>query len=451
MKRVFPCVGLFAILLAMAAASPLQGQEENLSRQSVVERMKPYEGEHVDGVDTSTLTGKVMCGYQGWFTAEGDGAHMGWHHYAEHHRTLAPGHCTFDLWPDMSEMTAAEKYRTSFQHADGSPAYLFSPCNRATVLRHFSWMQNHGIDGVFLQRFGVSLRDPRLLNQRNMVTANVQAGANCHGRTWAMMYDLSGLRSEEIASVVVEDWKLLVDRIQIRRDKAYLHHRGKPLVAIWGVGFNDHRAYSLEACEQLVRFLKDDPHYGGNTVMLGVPTGWRTLTRDAVPEERLHAIIRQTDIVSPWTVGRYRDPASARRHAQQCAKADIAWCEEQKLDYLPVVFPGFSWHNLMKTRGRQTALGEIPRLAGRFFWSQAAALKNAGATMLYVAMFDEIDEGTAIFKCTNNPPVGESPFLTYEGLPTDYYLWLAGEAGRLLRSSGEAPEEMPVREKPPVQ
>ena len=27
-------------------------------------------------VDTSTLRGKVMCGYQGWFNCEGDGASL---------------------------------------------------------------------------------------------------------------------------------------------------------------------------------------------------------------------------------------------------------------------------------------------------------------------------------------------------------------------------------------
>ena len=32
-------------------------------------------------VDASTLTGKVMCGYQGWFTTEGDGARLKWHHW----------------------------------------------------------------------------------------------------------------------------------------------------------------------------------------------------------------------------------------------------------------------------------------------------------------------------------------------------------------------------------
>jgi hypothetical protein len=58
--------------------------------------------------------------------------------------------------------------------------------------------------------------------------------------------------------------------------------------------------------------------------------------------------------------------------------------------------------------------------------------------MLYVAMFDEVDEGTAIFKCTNNPPTANgTSFLTYEGLPNDYYLQLTGKAGQLLR--GELP------------
>ena len=51
-----------------------------------------------------------------------------------------------------------------------------------------------------------------------------------------------------------------------------------------------------------------------------------------------------------------------------------------------------------------------------------------------VAMFDEVDEGTAIFKCTNDRSTGGgAAFLTYEGLPSDHYLKLVGEAGKLLR------------------
>jgi hypothetical protein len=56
--------------------------------------------------------------------------------------------------------------------------------------------------------------------------------------------------------------------------------------------------------------------------------------------------------------------------------------------------------------------------------------------MLYVAMFDEMDEGTAIFKCSNTPPEGVR-LCDYEGVPTDHYLWLTGQAGKMLR--GEIP------------
>ena len=65
--------------------------------------------------------------------------------------------------------------------------------------------------------------------------------------------------------------------------------------------------------------------------------------------------------------------------------------------------------------------------------------------MLYLAMFDEIDEGTALFKVSNDPPVGESPFLTYEGLPSDHYLWLAGQIGKMMRGEIPATDAMPKR------
>ena len=37
---------------------------------------------------------------------------------------------------------------------------------------------------------------------------------------------------------------------------------------------------------------------------------------------------------------------------------------------------------------------------------------QAGAEMIYVAMFDEIDEGTAIFKCAKKVPVGKKYICT---------------------------------------
>ena len=102
--------------------------------------MQPYAGVHNPGVDTTTLKGKVMCGYQGWFAADGDGSGCGWVHFGRNNE-FRPGHCAIDLWPDMSDMDGDEKYSTPFKHADGKTAHIFSSYNRKTILRHFRWMQ----------------------------------------------------------------------------------------------------------------------------------------------------------------------------------------------------------------------------------------------------------------------------------------------------------------------
>ena len=88
----------------------------------------------------------------------------------------------------------------------------------------------------------------------------------------------------------------------------------------------------------------------------------------------------------------------------------------------------------------------IPRLKGAFYWRQMYNAIDAGSEMIYVAMFDEMDEGTCIFKVTNDPPVGASPFVTYEGLPSDYYLWLTGKATQMLRK--EIPLSLTMPEYP---
>jgi hypothetical protein len=49
-------------------------------------------------------------------------------------------------------------------------------------------------------------------------------------------------------------------------------------------------------------------------------------------------------------------------------------------------------------------------------------------------MFDEVNEGTAIFKISDNPPVHETAlFVGNDGKPSDHYLWLTGEASLMLK------------------
>src|SRR5512141_351816 len=91
------------------------GDPRSMDRQQVIEKtMIPFQGASNPGVDTKTLTGKVMCGYQGWFAAEGDASGRGWYHWSGR-RGFQPGSCKIDMWPDVSELDPDERYKTAFR------------------------------------------------------------------------------------------------------------------------------------------------------------------------------------------------------------------------------------------------------------------------------------------------------------------------------------------------
>jgi hypothetical protein len=379
-----------------------------------------------------SLEGKVFTGYQGWFAPKDENGRAIWRHLGKRGR-FEPGFCGIDLWPDVTELTAEERFPTGFKFADGRVADVFSSANAVTVERHFRWMKEYGIDGAFLQRFATDTGWAR--PHMDKVLANVRAAAAKHDRSWVLMYDLSGLKQGEIQTKLVEDFKRLVNAEDFRKDRTYLRHEGKPLVAVWGVGFNDGRKYTLAECRELVKFLKEDPQFGGNAVMLGVPYWWRELKNDAVNDPALHEAIAEADVVSPWAVGRLATPEDAKDREQRVIAPDVAWAKEKGIFYLPVVFPGFSFHN--SSNGRMK-LDQIPRLGGRFLWSQGVAAKRGGAQSVYVAMFDELDEGTAVFKTTADVPAGETKFVVEPGVPSDRYLTVSGHIGKLLRGEASA-------------
>jgi hypothetical protein len=376
-------------------------------------------------IDREGLVGRVLCGYQGWFAAEGDGAGVGWRHWMQTSGSAPAGErLAVDLLPDMTELEPDERFPLGSVDAQGRPVEVFSCARATTVRRHFRWMREYGIDGVFVQRFTTMLRRPALKAFHNVVLEHCRASAKAEGRVYAVMYDLTGMPAGG-GRDVLDDWRSL-RRAGVGRDAASLQLAGRPLVGVWGIGFAGGRDYSLAECRDLVTALVAE----GCAVFVGVPTGWRTGSRDALPDPELRDIVSAAQAISPWTVGRYRSPEEVARHAGRDWAADIAWCRERDIEYVPVIFPGFSWKNL---NGGE--LGQIPRRRGEFFERQIVEAIAVGSRSLYVAMFDECDEGTAIFKCADPPPGLADRIVGLEGLPSDYYLKLAGAARRRLQSS----------------
>jgi hypothetical protein len=152
------------------------------------------------------------------------------------------------------------------------------------------------------------------------------------------------------------------------------------------------------------------------------------------------------DVVQPWNVGRYGTLEAVDRWKEDVLAPDVTLAAANHQIYMPVVFPGFSWHNLK----RNAKENQIPRLRGEFFWRQAYNAKVAGAKVLKIAMFDEVDEGTAILKAVSHrkeaPDQGFWLALDADGaeLPSDWYLRLAGEITRMFHGEIKADPKMPA-------
>jgi hypothetical protein len=136
----------------------------------------------------------------------------------------------------------------------------------------------------------------------------------------------------------------------------------------------------------------------------------------------------------PWSVGRYKTPEDAEAILKVAQASDLEWVSRYGLEYMPVIYPGFSWYNLSAGRGQGARFNDIPRLNGKFFWSQTQASGHSGVKTIYIAMFDELDEATAILKLSHEIPVGDSPFILEQQQMSDHYLRMAGQIKSMLKS-----------------
>lgn len=378
-------------------------------------------------VNATTLDGKVMCGYQGWFRCPGDGTNSGWMHWSRR-ETIAPDSLTFQMWPDLSEFTPSEKYAVpGMKYPSGGPAYLYSSVHQKTIERHFQWMQQYGIDGVFVQRFLVNLRQPSF----DTILEHVRTSAKDTGRTFAVCYDLSGYPSERIVGRLTEDWRQLCDERKVTRDERYLDHDGLPVVFIWGL-YPDR--FSADVAHQLIDFFHEEGPYRA-TVIGGVPPDWRRVNHPGWA-----SAFRKLDVISPWNVGNVEMRGLDKIAHTNVWRNDIVAAKQAGAQFLPVIYPGFDWTNLKGPRAQRDT---IDRRRGQFFWEQFVAAKKLESGMAYVAMFDEVDEATAIFKVTNDPPAAAN-CTTYDGLPSDWYLRLTGEGTRMIRGESPLSERIPI-------
>lgn len=366
------------------------------------------------------VVGQVTTGYQGWFSAAGDGSTMDphwWHWTHDWQQVPNLTNISIKSWPDNSEYE--HTYVTNLPAlGNGQPATLFSSYDDQTVDVHFKWMKDYGIHTAALQRFSpYGVEGPI----RDAITAKVRTYAEKHNVKFYIMYDVSGW--QEMHAQLKEDWTNKMK--QYTQSSAYAKQNGKPVVGIWGFGFNDeNHPFPVGDCVDVIEWFKEQGCY----VMGGVPTHWRTQTSDS----RLGYIevYKAFDMLSPWMVGRIANIPQVDNHGNSVAKGDLDFCVKNGIDYQPCILPG--------------DLQERQRAHGEFMWRQFVKYVEIGVRSVYISMFDEYNEGNQIAKTAetqDNVPQGSGMLALDEDgtfCTSDYYLRITNDGGKMLR------KEMPL-------
>ena len=379
------------------------------------------------------LVGKIICGYQAWFNCYGDGspverwAHWSGGKYRSNDGFPAPGHLSFEVYPDVSGYDETGLFQTGFANfADGTPSKLYSAYKQDIIEKHFEWMKAYGIDGIALQRFLGETRDGVFKRNRDSIAVRVKNAAEKYDRIYYIMYDMSA----DDVDYFKNDWEHLENDLKITQSSNYATQNGKPVICIWGFGLNT-RVNAPENSLTIINWLKDKGYY----VIGGVPTNWRTGTSDSY--SGYANVYDAFNMISPWSVGRFNNTAGIESFKSSYLVPDLAYCQSKGIDYQPVLFSGFSWSNWHA--GSENKKNEIPRNKGAFFWQQFYNIKSLNIPSAYIAMFDEYDEGTNILKMADSflaIPANQY-FVTSSAdgtfISSDFYLRLAGKATKVIK------------------
>lgn len=366
---------------------------------------------------------KSFAGYQIWHKA-GDNA-ADWVHWS-YGNVPAPGsHVNVHVasFPDLSDYPDSVLYSTNLGNlGNGRPTGLYNSGDKEIIDRQMNWLETAGLDGVAIQRFVGPIGRGVTITAESHLT-NVKTACEATGRLFYICYDLNGADASIVDRLKI-DWVYEIEQIRaLTSSLNYATVNGKPVVEIWGVGYEQ---ASSTQCAAMIDFLQARGCY----VIGGTPREWRTN-----PGIGFVDVFKDLDAISPWTVGAYNDINGANNYLTNFMIADKTYCDVNGMDYLPVAFAGSA--NWLSADG---TFSQTDREGGKLLWQQIVNAKSIGLTAVYYAMLDEFEESTNLINGAVDYfdlPVNQY-FETFakDGVWTssDYYLRLAARAARTLRN-----------------
>ncbi len=210
------------------------------------------------------------------------------------------------------------------------------------------------------------------------------------------------------------------------------------MLSIWGLGLKEdrHVPHDPAAAKELIEWFRSKaPAEYRVTYMGGTPSRWRTLTNDAregtgldrgLPHDGRRAAVDRGPLSRCRERGRWKDDMIV---------PDLALAAKNQPALYAGGLPGLL---LVQPEARYAEERRSREIAASSSGGRHTTPKWPAPRVLKIAMFDEVNEGTAIFKIAarrqDAPDQGYWLTLDADGadLPSDWYLRLAGEITRMF-------------------
>jgi len=376
---------------------------------------------------------KSFAGYQIWHKAGPNPSD--WVHWSYGKVPAAGSQVNVNIasFPDLSEYPDEEMFQTNLAPlGNGRPTKLYNDADKKVIDRQLAWLKKDGLDGVAIQRFVGGIGKTLTFTEESHLS-NVKTACEANGKLFYMCYDLNGSDATIVNRMKI-DWIFEIEQARhLTESPNYATVDGKPVVEIWGIGYN---MATPEQCLGMIQFFHDRGCY----LIGGVPGHWLSNGDTEFTE-----VYKALDAISPWTVGVYNSVDGANNYLKNRLISENNYCIENGMDLLPVCFAGSG--NWLSADG---SFSETDRLGGKLLWQQIINAKSIGLKSVYFAMLDEFEESTNLINGA----------VDYFDIPTDqyfetwakdgiwvssnYYLRLAGVASRVLRDEIPQTDEIPI-------
>lgn len=266
------------------------------------------------------------------------------------------------------------------------------------------------------------------------VSIAVHQAAAKYGVGWAIEYDLSSAnisgQDNNIGEVLLTDLNGAAG-LGFFDNATYFHHNGKPVVELWGFGIN--KRVTPSAAMDIVTMVKN----AGYHVVLGVQQAWRSELQNTT-ETPYGDVYKVADTIQPWTVGSYGND-NLEGFYTGTQQPDAQELSSLGIGSSIVIWPGSSSGNSLQdfVPGNPSipVYEKNPRYNGTYYNTQIDHAVSLKPQFIFTAMFDEVNEGTAIMPTlrSNELPTNAQ----FIGLDDDqdhgYYLTRAGYATQALK------------------